>query len=715
MEIDIFDKLNPQQIAAVKATEGKVRVVAGAGSGKTRVLTNRYAYLVDYIGIDSANILCMTFTNKAAQEMRNRIHKMIQIDAANDYICTIHGLCVKILRKEIYRLGYPSNFMILDIDDCKNLLKLVMEKQELSRHDVTVNQLLDNVRMNKSTSSNEYITLLLPNAKWPKNVNKDPFLRFLQLQRKYYALDFDDLIYFTLYIFENFPDALEYWQNEFDYIQVDEVQDCSRNDWNIINYLYTKCGNLFIVGDPDQAIYEWRGAKPGYFVNFKADTDIILEENYRSTPNILNVANSIIKNNVNRVNKTLKTNIPSDTIVIHKHAKDEISEGDWVASTIEKLIKQGYRPSDTAILYRASYQSRFIEQALMNKQIPYTIWGGIRFFERKEIKDCIAYLRLLQSKDDISFRRVVNVPSRKFGKVKMETLEEISQKENTSLYDALKVHINESPFNSGLIKDFVLIIEQLSKSISGRSISETLAKVLDDTGLCDLYRNDGNEERLENINELMNSIRYYEEINVNEEVSLEKYLQDIALFTNNDYNKNTETVKLMTVHQSKGLEFPYVFIIGLTEGIFPSHRTIRERKINGLEEERRLMYVAITRAEKALFLTESEGYNYATRSDKYPSRFISEIGKRLIKVEGKIDSSLIIGRKKLIKQLDTEIKEIKADYIEGSIVVHKIFGKGIIKSINNERKSCTVDFNGKTRNIQWQFLDNVETIAESNK
>ena len=212
----------------------------------------------------------------------------------------------------------------------------------------------------------------------------------------------------------------------------------------------------------------------------------------------------------------------------------------------------------------------------------------------------------------------------------------------------------------------------------------------------------------------MNSIRYYEEINVNEEVSLEKYLQDIALFTNNDYNKNTETVKLMTVHQSKGLEFPYVFIIGLTEGIFPSHRTIRERKINGLEEERRLMYVAITRAEKALFLTESEGYNYATRSDKYPSRFISEIGKRLIKVEGKIDSSLIIGRKKLIKQLDTEIKEIKADYIEGSIVVHKIFGKGIIKSINNERKSCTVDFNGKTRNIQWQFLDNVETIAESN-
>lgn len=702
MNDQIFSHLNQQQVKAVKATEGKVRVVAGAGSGKTRVLTNRYAYLVECVGIDPANILCMTFTNKAAQEMRNRIRKMVDLGSVNDYICTIHGLCVKILRKEIYRLGYPKNFMILDVDDCKALMKQVMEEQELTRQEVTVNQLLDNVGLAKSQT--DYVPYLLPGAQWPEETSNSSFLRFLQLQRKYYALDFNDLIFLTLYLFRNFPDVLEQWQKAFDYVQVDEVQDCSGTDWAIIDYITDKCENLFIVGDPDQAIYEWRGAKPDRFVCFKADTDIILDENYRSTPNILNVANSVIRNNVNRVDKCLKTNIPADAIVVHKHAQNEQEEGNWIASLIENMIKNGKKPDEFAILYRASNQSRFVEQALMSKQLPYTIWGGIRFFERKEIKDCIAYLRLLQMKDDISFKRVVNVPSRKFGKVKLEALETLAKTENRSLFDTLKVHVDEKPFRSDVVRDFVFLIEHLSENIHTCSISELLEMTLNDTGLGGLYRNDGDEERIENINELMNSIRYYEQANINEEVTLENYLQDIALFTNSDYNKDASTIKLMTIHQSKGLEFPYVIVVGLTEGIFPNHRTIRERKRNGLEEERRLMYVAITRAEKALFLTESEGYNHITKSEKYPSRFISEIGEDLIKVEGYIDPSLIIGRDNIVNLLDIEIDEEALGFIEGDIVTHEIFGKGTILSVNAERMSCEVDFNGRRRNIQWKFL-----------
>lgn len=698
---DIFKNLNPQQVRAVKATEGMVRVVAGAGSGKTRVLTNRYAYLVECVGIDPANILCMTFTNKAAQEMRNRIRKMVDLGSVNDYICTIHSLCVKILRREIHRIGYPRNFMIVDVDDCKTLMKQVMEEQHLTKEEVTVSQLLDNACSVKSQTN--YIQFLLPGATFPEQTNESPFLRFLQLQKQYFALDFDDLIFFTLYILRNFADALEYWQSEFDYIQVDEVQDCSGTDWAIIDLLSERCGNLFIVGDPDQAIYEWRGAKPDRFVDFKAETDIILDENYRSTPNILDVANSVIRNNVNRVEKSLKTSAPSSTIVVHRHAKDETEEGSWIADTIARMMKQGSQPSDFAILYRTSNQSRFIEQALMNRKLPYTIWGGIRFFERREIKDCIAYLRLVLLRDDISFRRVVNVPSRKFGKAKMDALSDLAKAGKKSLFDTLSDHIGEKPFHSDAMKAFVLQVQHFGSLVDKLNIADLLEKILEETGLGELYRNDGDEERMENINELMNSIRYYQENNENEGVTLDKYLQDIALFTNSDYNKDASTIKLMTIHQAKGLEFPYVFVIGLTEGIFPSHRTIRERKRNGLEEERRLMYVAITRAERALFLTESEGYNYATKSEKYPSRFISEIGDGLVKVEGFIDPALIAGRDSIISLLDMEIGE---DYTfsVGDTVSHDIFGQGTVLSVNEDRQSCEVDFHGKTRKIQWRFL-----------
>ncbi|MCQ2192401.1 MAG: ATP-dependent helicase [Paludibacteraceae bacterium] len=702
MKEDILKSLNEQQIEAVKATEGKVRVVAGAGSGKTRVLTSRYAYLVERLGIDPANILCMTFTNKAAQEMKTRIRKMVDLGAVNDYVCTIHGLCVKILRKEIYRMGYPQNFIIIDDDDRKTLMKQVMEELNLTKKDFTVAQLLDNVDMEKGRQM--YLDLMMPSVDIPQDNPNATFYRFLQLQKQSFLLDFNDLIFFTLYLFKTIPEVKAYWQNEFDYIQVDEVQDCSKSDWEIIDTLSEKNGNLFIVGDPDQSIYEWRGAKPDLFVGFKADTDIILDLNYRSTPNILDVANSVIKNNVCRVEKELKTTIPSDTIVIHKHAKNEEEEGAWITKQIKHYLDNGREPNDFAILYRSTAQSRSVEQALMRQRLPYTIWGGVRFFDRKEIKDCIAYLRLVEYGDDLSFKRVVNVPSRKFGKAKLEALEQIAKSEGTTLFKALQNHQDEKPFKSEPIKGFLTTLAVASAQKNNVSIADLLTMVLDKTGLDQLYREDTDEVRVDNINELIGSIRYYEQTNINEDVRLDTYLQDIALFTNSDYKKDQKTIKLMTIHQSKGLEFPYVFVTGLTEGIFPSHRSIRDRKAEGLEEERRLMYVAITRAEKALYLTESEGYNYSTKSEKYPSRFLSEISKDLIKVEGHIDPALLLERDILVNQLNAEISEDEMPFVEGDMVKHEVFGEGVVLSVNEERKSCEVDFGNKTRNIQWQFL-----------
>lgn len=706
---NILDHLNELQKEAVKATEGRIRVVAGAGSGKTRVLANRYAYLVEKIGIDPANIVCLTFTNKAAQEMKTRIRKIVNLSSINDFICTIHGFCVKILRREIYKLGYPSYFTIIDEDDCKRLVKQAMEEFGLDRTNITADQQLDEISAFKSHSNLQYIRdYFAPNADDEQSAKKSIIVRYFQLQLKYYALDFSDIVYFAIYLLETYPDSLAHWQNEINYLLVDEVQDCSNTDWRLIYLLSGKYNNIFVVGDPDQAIYEWRGAKPDLFLKFKHDKEVILDENYRSTQTILNVANSIIDNNQFRVKKSLHTNNLGDTITIYHHGKSEKEEGEWVTRQIKKLMEFGNKESDFAILFRASYISRFIEQALMSEQIQYVVWGGIKFFERKEIKDSLAYLRLIANKtDDLSFSRIINVPARKFGKVSLNKLMDIAKEDNCSLYDALKNHITEDPFNKEQLKDFIDIIEQLTTESSVLSISDLMNNILNKTGLKAMYRIDGDEDRIENINELLQSMRYYEELTANEEVSLNIYLQDVALFTNADYNKETSTVKLMTIHQAKGLEFPYVFIVGLTEGIFPNHRAIRNNHQKGLEEERRLMYVAVTRAEKALFLTESEGYNFSSKSNKYPSRFIREIKENLMQIDGSIDCELLKGTDLLVKQLNDEIFKNGNDEDSldtGTKVEHSTFGIGEVIEYNEGRDSYIVNFGEITRVIMSKFL-----------
>ena len=492
---------------------------------------------------------------------------------------------------------------------------------------------------------------------------------------------------------------------------VDEAQDFNGTNWKLLNILSAIYNNLFIVGDPDQAIYEWRGANPNLFINFNPDIDFILEENYRSTPNILDVANSVIKYNKNRIKKDLITNNKKGKIVVHYHGKNDIEESEWIANQILRIKESGYNYSDCCILYRVSYLSRSIEQALLKKNIKYVVWGGIRFFERKEIKDALAYLKLVANKDELSLRRIVNVPSRKFGKSSMEKIQSISADQKVSLFDALKIFA----YNTGneAIRKFVQLVDEAELSKEQYSISDLLDFLLNRSGYMEMLRTDSDEERLENLEELLNSIKYYEQINKDDDVSIDTYLQDIALYTNADYKNEGPTAKLMTIHQAKGLEFPFVFICGLTEGILPNHRAIRERKEKALEEERRLMYVAITRAEKGLFLTESEGYNAMTKSDKYPSRFLGEIADNLINVEGNLPLELIEGTKMLVDRLEDEINPKPITTLnEGDIVRHKVFGVGKVLNYNEKEDSYRIQFNKTSRFLRPSFVILLKSIDD---
>ncbi len=699
----IAHSLNGPQREAVAATEGRVRVVAGAGSGKTRVLTHRFAYLVNVLGIDPANILCMTFTNKAAQEMKMRIGALAGREHANDFVCTIHGFCVRLLRQEISRLGYPKGFTILDTSDAQRLAKQILTELGISRQEMTVKKFLDRLGAYKDSSRGGYVAML--EAGHPETPERT-FTAFLQQQLKLFALDFDDLIYFALHVLKRFPEAREFWQRELNYVQVDETQDCSEREWELVELLCARHGNLFVVGDPDQAIYEWRGARPELFVQFHSDRDVILNENYRSTPQVLEVANAIIAHNTNRIPKDLFTRQPAGIQAVHLHAKSEEEEYEWIASRIAQHVREGGHCGEFAILYRASRLLRALEQALQRKRLNYEVWGDMRFFERLEIKDAIAYLSLVARGDDLSFARVVNVPSRKFGDVSMQQLRELAAQENRSLYETLVGHLGNRPFHRESIRQFVALIEEARGIMSECSISDLLEMLLQKSGLKEELRRDTEEERLENLDELMQSIHLYEERHRDSGATLMDYLQDIALYTNADYRHDQPTVKLMTVHQSKGLEFPYVFVCGLTEGIFPSHRSIRQGNKRGEEEERRLMYVAVTRAQRGLYLTESEGYNRSTKTDKYPSRYFNEIGDGLITTIGDVRPELLEGTRRLGMMLDMTGPQIDegARFAHGARVEHVAFGAGTVVAYRSESDSYVVQFEHGERVIRTDFL-----------
>lgn len=706
---ELYESLNEQQIAAVQATEGRIKVAAGAGTGKTKVLASRYAHIAADLGVPSSNILCLTFTNKAAHEMRSRIAKLLPAGDIPDFICTFHGFCAKVLRREIYKIGYPKTFTVIDNEDAKTLANQVFEEYGISRKQNTISEFLNKtVPAYKGDFDGKYVEeLLIPNTAKKVILNdldgrKKEVKRYIFLQQKNYALDFSDLIYCTKYILKNFKDARDYWQKQFDYILVDEGQDCNRNEWELLDILSEKNNNLFIVGDPDQAIYEWRGAQPMAFVNFESDKTFILDRNYRSTPNILDVANSIIKNNKKRIEKNLFTKNSSGEIAVHHHAKSEPEESAWIAKTIKDMINSGISPDSFAILYRASYLSFSMERALMDADINYVIWGGTRFFERKEIKDTLAYLGLIAFNSDIHLRRIINTPSRKFGKKSIEKLQELADSENIPMFDALCKYYSDLWSSKNDIGNFINLIGQARDYLDKMSISDLLEFVLWNSGLENMYRADGDEERLENISELQSFIKNYESSNKEEDITLASFLQDISLYTNMDKSYDGGCIKLMTIHQSKGLEFPYVFVIGMNEGVFPSLRTIRERKADGLEEERRLMYVAATRAEKILFLTESEGFSHSG-TEKYPSRFILEVKDGLLKVDGDISPELYIKTKELASSIDAGTY-IDEDLKNWAFISHDTFGNGVIVDSDNDSYDVLFLSENKIRHLKSSFI-----------
>lgn len=645
--MDILKDLNDEQMEAVTTTEGYVRVIAGAGSGKTKALTHRYAFLVNEFGISTSNILCATFTNKAANEMKKRVRSMIG-DNDTGFICTFHGFCVRLLREDIHAINYPQNFIVMDAEDTETILKTVYETSNIQSRTYTFSMAREYIKRQK-ISSYAHIPYLLEldiqklktEYMNEKDIKRKVFLGYLYEQRKCYGLDFDDLITLALYILETSDEKRQKWQERMQYVMVDEFQDVSDSNYKLVEILSGFHKNLFIVGDPDQTIYSWRGADINNILNFdkchKNTKTIIMNRNYRSTPEVLGSANTLISKNKNRIEKDLIPIKQNNQKTIYYHAKTTKLEAQWIVTQIQELLRQGVQYSDIAVLYRAHYVSRSIEEAFIQNKIPYILYSGIEFYKRKEIKDAVSYLRMVLYADDLSFQRVINEPKRNVGKKRLSFLIEYAEQYNMSMYNALKVNIDNNLFVGTKAKAFVDVIEKYQQLHKEKSISDILTNLLHDSGYEQMMRTNGEQERLDNLAELKQSIFEFERTS-GEENTLEEYLQNIALFSNTDKEDRKNTIKMMTVHAAKGLEFPYVFICGFNEGIFPSKNI---KRFDEMEEERRLAYVAYTRAETMLFISDAEGVNY-DNSIRYPSRFIFDTGEDCLKYLVELEDDFVM-------------------------------------------------------------------------
>ncbi|MCL1794835.1 MAG: UvrD-helicase domain-containing protein [Oscillospiraceae bacterium] len=708
--VDLFSGLNEKQGEAVGATEGYYRIIAGAGSGKTKTLTHRFAYLVRELGISPQNILCVTFTNKAANEMRGRIKRLLGDGYDSGLVTTYHGFCVKVLKEDINRLFFPSNFKILDVSRQKKIIDEIYSEYEIKLDYSSFEKTLEYIYRQKANL--DYIPMMTDpayafSADNAFGLEEKIYTKYLDKQKKIYGLDFNDLLYFAIYLFENNEDILEKWKSRLHYIQVDEFQDSSKKELDIINMLCKGNDNLFVVGDPDQNIYEWRNSDNRFLVHFDKNypgvKTIFLTQNYRSTPEILAVSNSLIEKNQNRVKKDLFTKNQNGNPVLHIHLKNEEEEAKWISDKVKSIVKAGHLYSDVAILFRAAYVSRFIEQALYREDIPYIIQGGVRFFDRMEIKDSIAFLKLVAENDDEAFLRIVNVPKRQIGKTRVEFLKNI-QKDLLSevgmvksLFEILCDNYDHAVFGGTQAEEFVnTITEFRDKSKDPKNkISDLLNGILEKTGYKAYISKSGDMERFDNVTELLSSITEFE-LQAGEDVSLGSYLQQLSVISDYESERNQNCVKLMTIHSAKGLEFPFVIIAGMTDGVFPSRRTIEERKLEGLEEERRLCYVAMTRAMLELYMVESEGNTYG-EAKKLPSRFIYDVEQSHLETVGVVPEDVIRDLAVRVKQAGggkdkknaapkapVPVSVSQKKFKKGDIVSHKVFGLGEIIEIDEK-------------------------------
>ena len=712
--MSIYDTLNPPQREAVAQTEGPVLILAGAGSGKTRVLTHRIAYLMDEKGVNPWNILAITFTNKAAQEMRERVDKLVGFGSESIWVSTFHSACVRILRRHIDNLGYDTNFTIYDTDDQKSLMKDVCRKMNIDTKIYKERSLLAQI----SHAKDELLTPddMEMKAAGDYNMKKvaSVYREYQAALRKNNALDFDDLIVKTVELFEKCGAVLEYYQERFKYIMVDEYQDTNTAQFKFISLLAQRYQNLCMVGDDDQSIYKFRGANIGNILGFEhvfPDARVIrLEQNYRSTRNILNAANQVIANNTERKAKTLWTENEEGSKVHFRQFLNAYEEAEYVAGEIGKLKRNGlgnYR--DCAILYRTNAQSRIFEEKFIAANIPYKLVGGVNFYARKEIKDLLCYLKTINNaRDDLAVQRIINVPKRGIGATTLGRVQDYADNMGISLYEALRVAEEVPSIGRSLSKidGFVTFIQMLKSKADVLTVEEILQEVIDSTGyVAELEAEDTEESRarIENIDELISKTVAYQEAmeEQNQPATLSGFLEEVALVADIDtVDPDQDYVLLMTLHSAKGLEFPKVFMVGMEDGIFPSHMTISYGDDGEMEEERRLCYVGITRAMKDLTLTcaQQRMIRGETQYNRV-SRFVREIPRELVdlghtiqekkpKVEELIPTPAKYSKMKEILQgrnyKPREFKVTKAnslDYEVGDTVRHIKFGVGIVKEI----------------------------------
>lgn len=740
-----LDTLNPAQREAVEKTEGPVLILAGAGSGKTRVLTTRIGHLIEDKGVQPANILAITFTNKAANEMRERVEETLESDASDMWISTFHSCCVRILRKDINRIGYNRSFVIYDSADQVTLVKDCLKELNL-------NDKVFEPKMIISTISGAKDKLYDPKQFKAMHMNDNRMSKIADVYALYQdrlkrnsALDFDDLIFKTVELLKSDKEVLDYYRNRFKYIMVDEYQDTSKAQYELIKILAKEHQNICVVGDDDQSIYGWRGADIRNILEFEKDYDDVhvvkLEQNYRSTQIILDAANTVISNNIERKRKRLWSEKKDGELIKIQVAQDEIEESDFVADMIAKISREQNRSyKDFAVLYRANAQSRSVEDALNRRQIPYNIYGGTKFYERKEIKDLIAYLRVIQNpQDDISIKRIINVPRRGIGLRTIEKIEDRASLKQESIYSVLidietNSEISTKARNS--ISEFVdNVIGTLRTMREVYPVSKLIEKVIESIDyygyIDELYKGDKEEaeERKDNVKEFISVAMEFEQNS--EEKDLETFLTGVALTSESSEEEEIDKVSLMTIHTSKGLEFPVVFIVGMEDGLFPIARAVRSMSDSEIEEERRLCYVGITRAKEILYLTLTQKRTlYGKTNPSIASRFMEELPKECIERLNSAEKELsyskanynvldkykqkymnTINKTAVAKQVNATIKsnekETNIDDIKpGARVHHPKFGVGTVVGMMGTDVTIAFEQQGiKKINKEYTTLD----------
>ena len=709
--MELVQNMNENQLKAILKTQGAVMVIAGAGSGKTRVLTNRIAYLIAEKNVLESNILAITFTNKAAKEMKERIYSLVGETSKYIWINTFHSMCVRILRQHIDLLGYNKNFTILDTSEQKTIIKNIVKELNLSEDSYQPNNILKII----SNSKNSMVSVSEMKAQarfgFMKNV-AEIYENYQKYLKKNSVLDFDDLMLKTIVLFEKHPEVLAIYQNKFEYIHVDEYQDTNVIQYKLIKMLSEVHKNICVVGDDDQSIYSWRGACSDNIINFEKDYEdvevIFLDQNYRSNSTILDAANAVIKNNTDRKDKALwSENKGGDKITVYSAANDK-DETDDIAKKILDLKAQGIDYKDIAILYRANYLSRSMENSCMAFGIPYKLIGSLKFLQRQEIRDLLAYMNVIVNRnDEFSLRRIINVPKRGIGASSMAKIDNYAEQYGLSLFEALK-NIDMIGVSKKIITNIHLLTQLIEKysQTEQYSIEDLIVGIYKDSGYESMLKESADayaESRIENISELVSSAKQFSSMNDN----LIDFISEMSLTSDADDENEDDSVVLSTVHAAKGLEYRVVFIMGLEENLFPSIRDAEssEDERNKMEEERRLAYVAITRAKEKLFMSyANRRMQFGSIKNNKRSRFLDEVPNKLMHFESGFGAtandsgeSQLESVTKFISRLSPKIKiadkpktDVRTNYVVGDIVVHKKFGEGKVLSI--EKDSVKVDF-----------------------